>query len=368
MGTCAPRLREPSLNIRTTTESTPSSRPASSVASGIRYGMCSSTIFLLARTMRWATVASVSRNALAISPVVNPATARSVSATCASCESAGWQHVKINRSRSSASAGSGANGERSRRASFSRYLLSRRRMSMARRRAVVISHAPGLSGMPVSGHFSSAATRLSWTTSSARSKSPRARTSPAVSRPASSRKTAATADSAAVCVPSAVRRSLRHPRARFLDLCRVVDHGPHLDNPVLPASWPNLGHGKRLVQVLNLDDRESADDLFGLDEGAVGDDGLAVLESNGRRAVRTQELLTSDDLPRLAVVLEPLVDVLVGSRHLLLRQVRPGCLVFDAIDEHQDVLHAGPPISAVLGAALSSRRTAPADFDKPTSR
>ena len=31
----------------------------------------------------------------AISAVVKPATARSVSATCASCDSAGWQHVKI---------------------------------------------------------------------------------------------------------------------------------------------------------------------------------------------------------------------------------------------------------------------------------
>src|ERR1700681_3927086 len=330
--------------------------------------MCASTIFLLARTMRWATVTSLSRNALAISLVVNPATARSVSATWASCERAGWQHVKIRRSRSSASAGSGANGERSSTASFSRYLLSRRKMSMARRRAVVISHAPGLSGMPCSGHFSSAATRLSWTTSSARSKSPRARTSAPVSRPASSRKTSATADSAAVCVPSAVRGSLRHPRARFFDLCRVVDHGPHLDNPVLPASWPNLGHGKSLVQVLHLNDRESADDLFGLDERAVGDDRLAVLEPNGRRAVRTKQLLASDDLPRLAVVLEPLVDVRVSSRHLLLGQVLPDFLVFDGIDEHQDVLHADPPIRAVLSAASTSRRTARAGFDKPTSR
>src|ERR1700674_319768 len=330
--------------------------------------MCASTIFLLARTMRWATVASVSRNALAISPVVNPATARSVSATCASCESAGWQHVKISRRRSSASAASGLMSEPSSSASFSRYRLSRRKMSMARRRAVVISHAPGLSGMPCSGHFSSAATRLSWTTSSARSKSPRARTSAAVSRPASSRNTAATAASAALRLPSAVRRGLRHPRARFFDLCRMVDHGPHLDDPALSAAWPYLGHGKRLVQVFHLDDRESADNLFGLDEGSVRDDGLAVLEPNGRRAVRAKELLTADDLPRLAVVLEPLVDVLVSSRHLLLGQVLPNALIFDAVDKQQDVLHADPPNSAVLSAASYSRRPATANFDKPTSR
>src|SRR5258708_7611803 len=146
-------------------------------------------------------------------------------------------------------------------------------MSIARRRAVVINHAPGLSGMPCSGHFSNATTRLSWTPSSARSKSPSTRTSAAVSRPASSRKTAATAASAAVYVPSAVRRGLRHPCARLFDLCRVVHHRPYLDDPILSASWPHLGHGKRLVNVLHLAARESADPPFGLDERAVGDDG-----------------------------------------------------------------------------------------------
>ena len=47
---------------------------------------------------------------------------------------------------------------------------------MARRRAEVINHAPGLSGIPWAGQFSSAATRLSWTTSSAMSKLPMRRT------------------------------------------------------------------------------------------------------------------------------------------------------------------------------------------------
>src|SRR5258708_9196599 len=150
-------------------------------------------------------------------------------------------------------------------------------MSIARRRAVVINHAPGLSGMPCSGHFSNATTRLSWTTSSARSKSPSTRTSAAVSRPASSRKTAATAASAAVYVPSAVRRGLRHPCARLFDLCRVVHHRPYLDDPILSASWPHLGPGNRLVTVLTLDDRGSAHHLFGLHEKAFGDQWLALL-------------------------------------------------------------------------------------------
>ena len=161
--------------------------------------------------MRCATVASATRNALAISTVVKPATARRVNATCASWDSAGWQHVKIRRSRSSASGGSGPNVARSNCSSFPRYRLSRRRMSMARRRAVVINHAPGLSGMPSSGHLSSAATRLSWTTSSARSKSPSIRTRAAVRRPASSRKTAATTRSVALCV--FFSRSSGRPRA-----------------------------------------------------------------------------------------------------------------------------------------------------------
>ena len=51
--------------------------------------------------MRCATVGGFTRNALPISSVVRPHTSRSVSATCASSVSAGWQHVKISRRRSS---------------------------------------------------------------------------------------------------------------------------------------------------------------------------------------------------------------------------------------------------------------------------
>jgi len=58
-------------------------------------------IFRLARTSRWAMVGSATRSACAISVVVSPASVRSVSATRASSGSAGWQQVKISRSRSS---------------------------------------------------------------------------------------------------------------------------------------------------------------------------------------------------------------------------------------------------------------------------
>jgi DNA-directed RNA polymerase specialized sigma24 family protein len=70
-------------------------------------------------------------------------------------------------------------------------------LTTARRRAVVRCQAPGRSGMPSRGQCSSAASRASWTRSSAWSKSPSSRTRDAVSRPASSRKTRATAVSVA---------------------------------------------------------------------------------------------------------------------------------------------------------------------------
>ena len=70
-------------------------------AAGTTKGMLACTILRLARVMRWATVASEVRKARAISPVVRPTTARSVSATCASRPSAGWQQVNSSGRRSS---------------------------------------------------------------------------------------------------------------------------------------------------------------------------------------------------------------------------------------------------------------------------
>ncbi len=57
----------------------------------------------LARLMRCAIVDSGTRNALAISAVVRPPTARSVRAMAEEGLSAGWQHIK---SRTSVSSGS----------------------------------------------------------------------------------------------------------------------------------------------------------------------------------------------------------------------------------------------------------------------
>src|SRR4051812_10431406 len=63
--------------------------------------MPAAAIFFFARVTRAAMVGSLTRNARAISSVVRPHTRRSVSASWASRASAGWQHVKTSRRRSS---------------------------------------------------------------------------------------------------------------------------------------------------------------------------------------------------------------------------------------------------------------------------
>ena len=108
--------------------------------------MRAAAIFFLARVIRAAIVGSAIRNALATSAVLSPHSSRRVSATCASGASDGWQQVKISRSRSSgngppaAAAGSSSTSSGSAR----RSVTSRRSRSRARRRATVVSQAPGL--------------------------------------------------------------------------------------------------------------------------------------------------------------------------------------------------------------------------------
>src|SRR5205809_5276285 len=75
--------------------------------------MRASRIFAFARTMRCASVEGGVRNACATSSVVKPHTSRSVRATCASGDKAGWQHVKIRRSRSSSTLSASAHAAES---------------------------------------------------------------------------------------------------------------------------------------------------------------------------------------------------------------------------------------------------------------
>jgi hypothetical protein len=126
--------------------------------------MRAAAIFFLARVRRAAMVASATRKARAMSGVAKPQTSRSVRATCASGASAGWQHVKISRSRSSGmasvgppagsgmsrSSGSTSNG------SFAASVCRRRIRLRALRRATVVSQAPGRSGRPSRSHARSA--------------------------------------------------------------------------------------------------------------------------------------------------------------------------------------------------------------------
>jgi hypothetical protein len=84
-----------------------------------------------ARLIRCAIVASGTRNALAISAVVRPPTARNVSAMAEGRVSAGWQHMKRRTSASSPCAGASSGGG----ATFSSGGVSRAIFVSRRRRA-----------------------------------------------------------------------------------------------------------------------------------------------------------------------------------------------------------------------------------------
>ncbi len=171
--------------------STPGVRSGSRCAGGTRIGMFACRIFALARVSRFATVCSGCRNARAISAVRSPQTSRRVSATCDSGDRAGWQHVKIIRSWSSATGGTVTSsvGTASTTASVSLACLvdSRRSRSSARLRATVVIHAPGLRGTPRSGQLRSASANASCTASSASPMSPTSRATVASARPNSAR-------------------------------------------------------------------------------------------------------------------------------------------------------------------------------------
>ncbi len=198
------------------TSSTAGSRAIRSSPLGASNGTPALVRFFLARTIRWATVDSETRNARAISSVLRPPSIRSVSAMRASVESTGWHAVKTSRSRSSPMSSSSAV---SRSGSVSSWTSSswpsssclrsstllRRMWSTARFFAVAISQAPGLSGTPVSGHRSSAATRASCASSSASPTSRTTRATPAITRADSIRQTASIARCASVPVTGRIR-------------------------------------------------------------------------------------------------------------------------------------------------------------------
>src|SRR5438128_6597970 len=146
----------------------------------------------------------------------------------------------------------------------------------------------------------------------------------AVRRPASSRKTDATAAWVVVRLPAT--------------LLRMIDDGPDLN-----GAGPLLGHGEGLVQVAHLDEREAADDLFRLDERAVGHHDFSVLPGDSRRGAWALQLLASDDLASLGVLLEPLAGLLVVRHRLASGSAFELVNAFHRAAEQQNVFHCIPP-------------------------
>src|SRR3989442_3905750 len=235
--------------------------------------MRAALILRLARARRCAIVGSATRKDLATSLVGRPPSSRRVSATCASVESAGWEQVKMRRSRSSCTGpsssgvpGSSLPGESTATSlSSSRPRDSRRRRSMAWLRAVVVIQPPGLGGRPSPGHLRRATTNASCTASSATSMSPNARMRAATDRPYSSRKirltTASSTGNAALML-----RGLSGPNIhKRPDFDRPLDHFGDL-----------RCQSQRGVEVLGLDDVEAAEVFLRLGERTVGGEQLTV--------------------------------------------------------------------------------------------
>src|SRR5215475_3400674 len=89
--------------------------------------------------------------------------------------------------------------------------------------AIVVSHAPGLSGTPVSGHCSSAATSASAAASSATPMSWTIRATPAMTLADSIRQTA----SIARCVSSVPTHRLHHTQEPHRTTASPTPHGRH---------------------------------------------------------------------------------------------------------------------------------------------
>src|SRR5512132_2888617 len=288
-----------------------------------------SRILPLALTSRWAMVASGTRKARAISAVVSPPSSRRVSATWTPGSSAGWQQVKIRRSRSSRTAPSSAGSSRAwTRAAWawrSARDASRRRRSMALLRAVVMIQPAGLGGGPVAGQRCTAAANASWTASSATSMSPKGPARTDTARPYSARNTRSTSAAARAGTPASV-----------LDLAL---ERPHLDGEGgRPGELAGPGEGG--VQVGGLDDGEPADVLLALGEGPVGGEDLAAAGPHHRGRARRVQPAGEHPGPGRLELLVHRVQVAVDPLQLLGRESGPVGLVH----AEQVLLHrAGPP-------------------------
>src|SRR4029450_1488794 len=267
--------------------------------------MQAARILALARTSRWAMVGSGTRKARAISAVCRPPSVRRVSATLASGDRAGWQQVKMSRSRSSTtllrfcrsgSPGSSVISWASSTCFWARR-RSRRSRSIALLRAVVTIQAPGLEGTPALGQRSSATRNASWAAASGRSKSPSTRMRVATARPDSCRKTCSTTTPASLCPAAA------NPPPRPLDLGGLH----HLADVARAGGRAGDLRGELdgLVQVLAVDQVVAAERLLGPGERPVGGERAAVLDPHGGGG--------GGRLQRLAGLEQPAVDDVLGE-------------------------------------------------------
>src|SRR5450756_348010 len=298
--------------------------------------MRAALILRLARTRRTAIVCSVTRKDLAASLVDRPPSSRSVSATWASVDSAGWQQVKMRRSRSSSTGpassgmpGSLVPGERTATSlSSSRPRDSRRSRSMARLRAVVVIQPPGLGGMPSPGHLPRAMANATCTASSATSMSPKTRIRAATDRPDSSRKirpiSASPGPGAAPVPPMPSGPGLVLERA---DLDRCPDDGAGLGRP-----------GERRIEILSGDDVEAAEVFPRLSERPVGRQHLAAGHAHdGGGAVLVQPAAEDPRARRLHLRLQG-HDLLVGLPHLLVGHRLAGLAIDTVTDSRYCVM------------------------------
>src|SRR5881396_160003 len=132
-----------------------------------------------------------------------------------------------------------------------------------------MSHAPGFSGTPETGHCSRAATRASCASSSAVAKSPTMRASPAMSRADSMRQIA----SIARCASETVLVMARAP-LHALELENLAD----LEGPAIVGCPLQPLEG--LVQRAHLPQPVPGDQLLGLSERPVDDGALLAVKSN----------------------------------------------------------------------------------------
>src|SRR5712691_5106361 len=216
--------------------------------------------------------------------------------------------------------------------SSSRPRDSRRKRSMARLRAVVVIHAPGLGGRPSPVHLRRATANASCTASSATSMSPKTRIRAATDRPDSSRKIRPTSASSSfrAASTSPTLSGLGYVSERA-DLDWLRDCCGGLRRP-----------GERGVEVFGLDDVEAAQVFLRLREGTVGGQHLAVGHACDRGGVWIVQ--GAPEVPgacRLHLLLED-ADPFHELPHLLLGH-RVAGLALNAVDGQQVVRHGGPP-------------------------